>query len=467
MFYKFYEYLNRFFKLSFEDIIFEKKFQEAHLKDNIKQNLLAIKIALIAYVIYYFVAYFATPEDFIFNAYFTLPIPIILSILFLLTTNEYNVNKNHLFKLFIFAIGMGFPPVMNIAITDYYQQMYITNFMLPIFGAFVMYGAPFVIPTLSTLFLLFVFAITLILFPLEASEVLYALFLILTTFMISAVSGYLIEKSKRKNYFAVFIQEELNTQLRLEQEKNIQKEKMLQQQARLAQMGEMISMIAHQWRQPLGAISSAVIGIQTKQASKKYDLRVADDREQFLEFINKKHQNINEYVQILSSTIDDFRNFFKPDKDKELTPLNVPIKRALRIVQTSMSSKNINIITEFNNDDSLLMYPNEMMQVILNILKNSEDNFIEKNIPNAEICITCKKNKNNYTISISDNGGGISEDILSKIFDPYFSTKDEKNGTGLGLYMSKTMVEEHHNAILHVRNTNNGVCFTISLGSQI
>jgi len=242
------------------------------------------------------------------------------------------------------------------------------------------------------------------------------------------------------------------------------KEKLLQQQTRLAQMGEMMSMIAHQWRQPLGAISGAVIGIQTKQASGKFKLEIEEDRDDFMHFINKKHESINEYVQVLSNTIDDFRNFFKPDKEKELIALTTPIKRALQIVENSMNAKNIQLEVIFENDNKILMYQNEMMQVILNILKNSEDNFIEKETLDATISITCKKQNLYYIISICDNGGGISEDILAKVFDPYFSTKEERNGTGLGLYMSKIIVEEHNDGKLSVQNSANGVCFIIQFG---
>jgi len=258
-----------------------------------------------------------------------------------------------------------------------------------------------------------------------------------------------------------------NQKLKIEVEnalnENIKKTKLLQEQSRLAQMGEMISMIAHQWRQPLSAINSSVIGIQSKLAIGKFDLATPQDRDKFLKFLDKKHNNITEYVKGLSETIDDFRNFFKPDKEKEIVSICDPINKALKIVKASMSSKDIEIVTNFNCKDNILIYQNELMQVILNILKNSEDNFIEKNIQNGKIEIITSKKDNNYIIEIFDNGGGIPKDILPNIFDPYFSTKSEKNGTGLGLYMSKTIVEEHHNGELSVVNTSIGVCFKIEL----
>ncbi len=239
------------------------------------------------------------------------------------------------------------------------------------------------------------------------------------------------------------------------------REKLLQEQSRMVQMGEMLSMIAHQWRQPLSAINSAIGAMQLK-----YRLEVEPDGQQneLLDFMDKKHENIAEYVQLLSTTINDFRDFFKPEKKRESTALTIPIERALQIVDASMRSNKITIITDFQTDDSLMLYQNELMQVILNILKNAEDNLVEKKIENAQITISTKKeDDNSYMVSLVDNGGGIREEVLPNIFDPYFSTKDEKNGTGLGLYMSKVMIEEHHGGILKATNVGDGVCFEITL----
>ncbi|MFK5882712.1 MAG: cache domain-containing protein [Sulfurospirillum sp.] len=246
-------------------------------------------------------------------------------------------------------------------------------------------------------------------------------------------------------------------------EKNIKKEKKIMEQSRLAQMGEIMSMIAHQWRQPLSSISSAVVNIQIKIHSKKYDFENKNDTLLFLNLLNKKLNSIEEYVQFLSTTVDDFRTFFKQDSNKKLVPLAIPINKALQMIETSMSNKNIQINKNFQANNEVLIYKNELIQVILNILKNSEDNFIEKNIPNPTVHITTKEEKNMNLISIVDNGGGIPDDILSKIFKPYFSTKVEKNGTGLGLYMSKVIIEEHHNGILRARNVENGINFEIIL----
>ena len=238
-----------------------------------------------------------------------------------------------------------------------------------------------------------------------------------------------------------------------------QKERLLIQQSRMAQMGEMLSMIAHQWRQPLGAISSAIFGIQTKLATGKYDHE--ESNEKLYKYLNTKHKRINEYVQFLSTTIDDFRNFFKPNKKKEFVMFESPIERALQIVEGSLEAKGIEVGYAFNVNKRVDMFQNELMQVILNILKNSEDNFLERETKEPKIRIETHNKSAHYEIIISDNGGGIPDYIIGKVFDPYFSTKDDKNGSGLGLYMSKVMIEEHSGGLLRVENIKDGVAFNI------
>ena len=245
-----------------------------------------------------------------------------------------------------------------------------------------------------------------------------------------------------------------------------QKDEVLLKKHRMAEMGEMLSMIAHQWKQPLGAISSAVMSIEIKIASGKFNLNDKNDREKFLTFLERKFYNINDYVQHLSTTTDDFRNFFNPNKRKESVPLISPIESVLQIVQKPMENNGIKIIKDFKVDTKIELYQNEVFQVILNLLKNSEDNFLEKNIFDPKITVATYSHDNNYTISVCDNGGGIPEDIIEKIFDPYFSTKDEKNGAGLGLYMSKMIIEDKHLGILNVKNSKEGVCFEIILSQQ-
>ena len=242
-----------------------------------------------------------------------------------------------------------------------------------------------------------------------------------------------------------------------------QKDEQLLQQSRLAQMGEMISMIAHQWRQPLGAIGSAIISMKLQLRSSSINFTNKQETKEYLIKLDKKYDNINEYVQFLSATIDDFRNFFKPNKEKEKINIILPIKKALKIVEVPLKDKNITIKTFYESTGKVLIYSNEITQVILNILKNAEDNFIEKQISGAEISINVKKVQSDFIINISDNGKGIKKELLSKIFDPYFSTKLDKNGAGLGLYMSKIIIEEHNMGKLVAINTKEGIEFIIKL----
>jgi len=241
-----------------------------------------------------------------------------------------------------------------------------------------------------------------------------------------------------------------------------QKEKLLRQQSRHAQMGEMIAMIAHQWRQPLSAISATAFSIIVKSKRKKFDLSTPQAQNIHLEYLEKNLESIQGYVQFLSQTIDDFRNFFKPEKFKEYCLINHLTDKALQIIEIPMQNNNITIKTKLDSVQSVKLFKNEITQVILNILKNSEDNFMEKKVSGGEILIYTYDQEKSIILEISDNGGGIKEEIIEKIFDPYFSTKKEKNGTGLGLHMSKVIIEEHNHGKLKVENRDKGVCFIIT-----
>ncbi len=242
-------------------------------------------------------------------------------------------------------------------------------------------------------------------------------------------------------------------------EKNLIKDRFLLQQSRLAQMGEMISMIAHQWRQPLGAISATSNNLKIKLELDVLDFDSKEGIQETKEYFLHRLSNINTYVHGLSTTINDFRDFYKPNKRKTSATLESIIRKSLKITSSSLISDNIEVIEDFRFNQEIEMYDSELMQVILNLIKNTQDNFQEKDIKNKFITITT----GDTSISVCDNGGGILPEIIPNIFDPYFSTKEEKNGTGIGLYMSKMIVENHHKGKLHVENTKEGVCFTISL----
>jgi len=214
-----------------------------------------------------------------------------------------------------------------------------------------------------------------------------------------------------------------------------------------------ISMIAHQWRQPLTAISATSATINYKVKS--------DEMEK--DFIIERTNRISEYSQHLSSTIDDFRDFFKPDKEQKDTTFEELLRSVFSIVEASLIQQNITLHQSLQYNDCFKSYPNELKQVILNLIKNSEDVLIEKNVNNPYIKLKTYKDKDSIVLEISDNGGGVNESIIDKIFDPYFSTKLKKDGTGLGLYMSKTIIEDHCNGNLYVNNSQDGAVFRIVL----
>ena len=245
----------------------------------------------------------------------------------------------------------------------------------------------------------------------------------------------------------------LQERIKDEVEKNRQKDQMMFQQTKLAQMGEMISMIAHQWRQPLAAISATsgdlIMKIMLDACDKIY--------------FDKKLKKIEKLSLHLSKTIDDFRNFYKKDKQKTTVKFSDVINNALNIVSVSLQNKNITLKTDFTCQKEIETYPNELQQVILNLLKNAEDVLIDKSVKNPYIHIRTYDHENYSYFVVTDNGGGIEETIMDKLFEPYFSTKLQKDGTGLGLYISKIIIEEHCDGKLIVSNTKEGAKFTIML----
>ena len=249
------------------------------------------------------------------------------------------------------------------------------------------------------------------------------------------------------------LNQNLESRVKLEVDKNREKDKLMLRQSRLAQMGEMISMIAHQWRQPLAAISATSATIELKASINKLENKD----------IQKKAHAISDYSQHLSRTIDDFRSFFKPNKEKKETTYDEIIASVLGIMETSLKNKNIHLIKHLNCHNTFSTYPGEIKQVILNLITNAEEALLETMVEDPYIEIRTYRKEDQYILEVSDNAGGISERNIKYIFDPYFSTKKAKDGTGLGLYMSKIIVEEHCDGTLSVTNRDKGSLFSIVL----
>jgi PAS domain S-box-containing protein len=238
-----------------------------------------------------------------------------------------------------------------------------------------------------------------------------------------------------------------------EVEKNRLQQRMMLQQSRLAQMGEVINMIAHQWRQPLNNIFTMIQTIRLKYNKGKLDKEIMD---QFK--IDTTTQ-----IKFLSNTIDEFRDFFKPEKDKEYFKVSTVIENSVSLFKPIIEKTDIEFNFHCNESIEILGFPNELGQVILNLLNNSKDALLQKNPKEKWITLSVNKVGENIVINTYDNAGGVDEGILYKIFDPYFSTKTDKNGTGLGMYMSKIIIEDHMNGKIEAKNEEYGLYVSIIL----
>lgn len=231
------------------------------------------------------------------------------------------------------------------------------------------------------------------------------------------------------------------------------KDDLLIQQSRLTAMSEMISGIAHRWRQPLNNIGLIVQNLQL--AFKSHDLT-----EQELD------ADIIETMRILlqiSGTIDDFRNFFSYEEEQSSFVINDIISRSLSFIEPSLKNKGIRIELEEEPGVTAEGYPNEYMQAVLNILMNARDALQDHQMPQSLISIRIFRENARSTVTIHDSGGGIREDVLPKIFDPYFTTKQQSEGAGIGLYMAKMIVEKKMHGCLTARNVNGGAEFRIEV----
>ena len=238
-----------------------------------------------------------------------------------------------------------------------------------------------------------------------------------------------------------------------EVQKNMKKDRLMMQQFRLAQVGEAISMIAHQWKQPLNTLSLITEGMYIKYTMGKLNL----------ENMKNFREQTQRQIKQMSSTIDDFSEFFKPEKEKETFLIVEPIKHALTILEPILKKESIQIEKNIEKELHIVGYPNELAQVVINIINNAKDALVDKSDNQEKIIkINLFSKEAKVYISIEDNAAGIPSNIIEKIFDPYFSTKIEKNGTGLGLYMSKTIIEEHMQGSLSVKNTINGAKFILA-----
>jgi len=275
------------------------------------------------------------------------------------------------------------------------------------------------------------------------------------SFVLIGSSVYLSSKLKEKF---------LNYRMKIfeEIERNREKDNLLAQQAKMAAMGEMIGNIAHQWRQPLSLISTSSSGLKLK-----HELNMLKPEE-----IVETANSITNTTQHLSQTIDDFRDFFKPNKESTKTTTSSLWNKTYNLIKDQYRTKNIKLITDIEHKE-IELFESELIQVIINILNNSRDEFEKQNkIDNNYIFIKVKEEDSKLYIIIKDNAGGMPEHVVGRVFEPYFTTKHQSQGTGIGLYMSQEIIKKHMEGTIEAHNSEysyedklfRGAKFAISIG---
>jgi len=260
------------------------------------------------------------------------------------------------------------------------------------------------------------------------------------------------EKVKQKEQDLHSLNQNLHYKIKKALEKEKEKDRAMLHQSRLARMGEMLSMISHQWRQPLNKLNNIMMELETKILFKK-------TTEQFL---TSCVDDATKTIQFMSSSMEDFKNFYTPTKDKKSFYISTACEAAISLVKDSLNSACVKLDFIIKEDIKIHGYKREYSQVVLNIILNAKDALISSNIKDKKIILTLERKDNLSLLTIQDNAGGIKEDIIDLVFEPYFSTK-KIQGTGLGLYMSKMIIEKSMQGKLSLRNDSFGAVFEILL----
>lgn len=255
----------------------------------------------------------------------------------------------------------------------------------------------------------------------------------------------------KKNEELLELNKTLEKRVQEEVLKNFENEQMLAQKSKLADMGEMIGNIAHQWRQPLSELSGVLINVQDSFYFDELDHN----------YLDRQIDKANDILEFMSDTIENFRNFFSIHRESEPFSIKDACDNALSLMDAALKNYSISIIKSYSTDMEYIGHKNEFSQVILNLLCNAKDVLLERQVPKPTIKISISIQDDKTYISIKDNGGGIEFEDVNKIFEPYFTTKD--NGTGVGLYMSKIIIEKNMKGRIFVKNLKDGAEFVIVL----
>ncbi|RZT90202.1 phospho-acceptor domain-containing protein [Azospira oryzae] len=247
------------------------------------------------------------------------------------------------------------------------------------------------------------------------------------------------------------LNEHLEQRVQEELAKNREKDHMLIQQSRLAAMGEMVHNIAHQWRQPLNALSLLVRNIKDD-----YDFQALTP-----EVMDRSVADAQRLLGRMSTTIDDFRDFFRPEKKMTQFDVSHAVEEAVFIMQGTLKSHGIELVEKLDPGVEAEGFPSQFAQAVLNILANAKEEILARKVAAGRIEIELQRQGETILLRVSDNAGGIAPEILPKIFDPYFTTKDK--GSGIGLYMAKTIIEHNMNGSISAANLGDGACFTLTV----
>lgn len=296
----------------------------------------------------------------------------------------------------------------------------------------------------------------------------YIRLVVTISFLVILLFGFLSFSISKKitNVFANYknnvkkkeaLLEDLNQNLELKVQKAIwdvkKKDRAMLHQSRLARMGAMLSMIAHQWRQPLSEVSGILMELETANKFNKVNSQM----------IEESVKESNKQIQFMSNTIEDFRNFFKPDKKKVNFYIDSACNEALTLVDASIKNFNIKLEKSVKNNSYIYGYEREFAQVMLNLISNAKDILHQRQIKKPEIYIELTQENASAIVKVQDNAGGVEDEYLDLIFEPYFTTKSASKGTGLGLYMAKMIIEKNMGGELSVENNDLGALFMIRL----
>lgn len=250
------------------------------------------------------------------------------------------------------------------------------------------------------------------------------------------------------------IKQELQKEIEHQIDKRMENEYLLMQQSKLATMGEMIGNIAHQWRQPLAELGGIFMNLDAANKFSAMDQK----------YLQERIKEGNMLLKHMSRTIDDFRHFFEPNRAKKEFNIFEYVESAINIIQASLTFHHIAIKREYKDENMLVVgFPSEFSQVILNLLANAKDALVERSIEHPCIWVTIAASEGDIIVSVEDNAGGIDASIMEHIFNIYFTTKKEGEGTGLGLYMSRLIIETKLHGSIVVANAERGACFTIKI----